>query len=168
INFSEPVSVDSGAFTFECPAGTPISFSQSSSPAASYTLTPGSGLPAGSACQVKVIASKVHDLDTVDPPDNPTADFTLDFTTDAQPAVTTTVPADNATDVNENANITVNFSENVDVTASSFTLECPTGTPEAFSVSGSGTSAVTLDPTAALPFNTLCTVKAIASQISDS
>src|SRR5205823_13530713 len=84
------------------------------------------------------------------------------------PPGTTTTPADAADHVAVNTNIVVNFSESVTATTSSFTLECPTGTPESFSVSGSPASSITLDPTSNLPEGTVCSVKVIANQISDT
>src|SRR5204863_10037583 len=52
-------------------------------------------------------------------------------------------------------------------TASSFTLECPTGTAQAFAVLGSPVSTITLDPDSTLPNGAVCTVTVIAHQISD-
>src|SRR5205823_9480411 len=77
----------------------------------------------------------------------------------------TTSPADNATDVAANTNITVNFSESVSVDSSSFTITCD-GNPQTFQVSGSGTSTITLDPDSDLP-TAHCTVTAVAANISD-
>src|ERR1041384_3669993 len=70
---------------------------------------------------------------------------------DQAPFVTTTSPTNGATQVAVNTNIVVNFSESVTVSTSSFSLECPSGTPKTFTVSGSPGSASTLDPTADLP-----------------
>src|SRR5262249_2522398 len=50
INFSESVAAGAGAFSLQCPSGTPVTFGTSASPAASYTLTPTSNLPAGTVC----------------------------------------------------------------------------------------------------------------------
>src|SRR5205085_360333 len=86
---------------------------------------------------------------------------------DTAPAVTTTSPANGATNVAVNTNIAVNFSEAVTFSTGSFTLQCPSGTPKTFTVTGSGTSTATLDPTADLPEGTTCAVKVIANQIHD-
>src|SRR5205085_1691472 len=120
VNFSEPVTASGSSFTLECPTGTPKSFSVSGSPGSSITLDPTSDLPEGTICSVKVIANQISDVDSVDPPDHMAADYTFSFTTDSAPAVTTTTPADSATDVDPAADITVNFNEAVDVTTSSF------------------------------------------------
>ncbi|MGH8557383.1 MAG: Ig-like domain-containing protein [Methylococcales bacterium] len=64
---------------------------------------------------------------TIDPPDNMAADSSFGFTTDAALTVSSTVPSNGATGVAVNTNITVNFSESVAITASTFGLECPAG-----------------------------------------
>jgi large repetitive protein len=86
---------------------------------------------------------------------------------DTAPAVTTTSPANGATHVAVGTNITITFNEPVTFSTSSFSLECPSGTAESFTVSGSGTDTATLDPTADLPEGTTCAAKAIANNISD-
>src|SRR5207302_7872042 len=60
------------------------------------------------------------------------------------------------------------FSESVTVSSSSFSLECPSGTPKSFTVSGSPSNQITLDPTANLPEGTTCAVKVIANNVSDT
>lgn len=89
---------------------------------------------------------------------------------DIPPTVSSTSPADGATDVSPASAITINFSEPVSATADAFALECPTGTPVAFSSSpalpGDGSSFV-LTPAAALPLNTTCTVTVTAAEITD-
>jgi hypothetical protein len=92
----------------------------------------------------------------------------IPVTVDAPPTLVSTSPADNATQVASTSNIELTFSEPVDVTTSSFTLECPAGTAKTFTVSGSGTAVVTLNPDADLPAGVVCTVKVIGSQVSDS
>jgi predicted extracellular nuclease len=77
-----------------------------------------------------------------------------------------------ATNVSTGTTITVNFSESVDLTASAFTVECPVGTSVAFTgrptLPAQDTSSVVLTPASALPAGTVCTVKAIAAQITDN
>ncbi len=92
----------------------------------------------------------------------------IPVTVDAPPTLVSTNPADNATQVASGGNIELTFSEAVDVTTASFTLECPVGTSKTFTVSGSGTATITLDPDAELPAGTICTVKVIGAQVSDT
>lgn len=84
---------------------------------------------------------------------------------DVAPTVSTTVPTDNTVGVPINSNITINFSEAVDVTGSWFTISCDSGARTA-SVSG-GPVSYTLNPdTDFAPFES-CTVTVLASQVAD-
>jgi len=85
ITFSESVNASVSAFSIECPTGSPQAFTQSASPASSFTLDPNADLPASTVCTVNVSASQITDVDTNDPPDNMTSDFTFSFTTAAAP-----------------------------------------------------------------------------------
>ena len=83
--------------------------------------------------------------------------------------MTGTTPTNGAAGVARGANITVSFSEPVTAGIGSFSIECPApGNLRPFTVSGSGTAVITLDPTSDLPASTNCTVTAIANQISDA
>lgn len=81
INFSESVSASAAAFALQCPAGSPQTFAQSSSPAGAFTLTPASALPYSTTCTVRVTADQITDTDSNDPPDQMAADFVFSFTT---------------------------------------------------------------------------------------
>lgn len=87
---------------------------------------------------------------------------------DAAPTVLNTVPANGAINVAADSNISITFSESVNATASAFTIECPTGTPQAFTQSASPSTTFTLDPIVDLPFSTICTVTVSATQITDT
>jgi len=97
---------------------------------------------------------------------NDTATVTINV--DDAPVVVSTSPVNGANSVAPNSNITVNFSEPVNATTASFSIECPTGSPQTFSLSASPAASFTLDPSADLPAGTTCTVKVIASQITDA
>ena len=88
---------------------------------------------------------------------------------DAAPVVLSTTPEDNASPVAADADIMIFFSEAVNVSTSSFLLECPVGEDtQTFTVSGSGTSTITLDPDVDLPELAICTVTVAASVVSDA
>lgn len=87
ITFSESVNATSSAFTLECPAGTPKTFTQSASPATIYTLDPTVDLPFSTTCTVTVVANQITDQDVSDPPDEMAANFVFSFTTAAEPPV---------------------------------------------------------------------------------
>lgn len=173
IIFSELVDISSAAdFSLEC-GGMPQGYTvitPATLPAATTTviIDPAGNLPDASACTVQVFTS-VTDSDSDDPPDNLAATFTATFITEAPPSVTSTNPANGATDVSTGSNIVIDFDEPVDVTTSSFSIECPFGgTTFTYSITGSGTSSITLDPNTNLSANQICTVTAFAAQVSDS
>ncbi|HZP48071.1 MAG TPA: DNA/RNA non-specific endonuclease [Vicinamibacterales bacterium] len=172
VNFSESVTATASAFSLECPGGSAQAFSQSASPAATFTLTPASPLPAATTCTVKVAASQISDTDTIDPPDTMASDFTFAFSTaspvDAAPFVTGAAPANGASNVPVNSSVVITFSESVTASATAFSIQCPTGVPEAFVQSGSPSTSFTLTPSAPLPNSTNCTVTIAANQISDT
>ena len=87
---------------------------------------------------------------------------------DAAPTVLNTIPANGALNVAADSNVNITFSESVNATASAFTIECPSGTPRAFTQSGSPATTFTLDPNVNLPFSTVCTVTVNATQITDA
>ena len=87
ITFSESVNANGNAFALECPAGSPQTFTQSSSPATTFTLTPASPLPYSTICTVTVTAGLITDTDTNDPPDEMSANFAVSFTTAEAPPV---------------------------------------------------------------------------------
>ena len=96
---------------------------------------------------------------------------TITNTVDTPPAVSSTSPASGATDVAASTSITVTFSKPVNVSGTAFTLECPTGTPEAIVVSPTtppAASTFTLVPSASLPSFANCTVTVTATQVADS
>jgi uncharacterized repeat protein (TIGR01451 family) len=97
---------------------------------------------------------------------NDTATVTINV--DAGPTVVSTSPVGGATGVAQNSNITVNFSEPVNATTGSFSVQCPTGSPQTFTLSASPAASFTLDPTTDLPAGATCTVTVFANQITDA
>jgi DNA/RNA endonuclease G (NUC1) len=88
---------------------------------------------------------------------------------DAAPFVSSTTPASGAANVPFGSNIVINFSESVTASASAFSLECPAGSPQAFTQNPSSPATTfTLTPSAPLPAATSCAVKVAANQVSDA
>lgn len=87
---------------------------------------------------------------------------------DFAPEVDGTFPVNGATDFPINANLTVSFSEPVNVSASWFTLICsvsgPGGVPTTFS---GGPTDFTIDPGISLADGETCTLTILANQVSD-
>jgi hypothetical protein len=89
-----------------------------------------------------------------------------DDAADAAPEVASTFPADGATNFPVGANLTVTFSEPVNVSASWFTLTCSTSGNVATAFSG-GPTTFTLDPGVTLVRSETCTLTVLANQVSD-
>ncbi len=85
---------------------------------------------------------------------------------DVPPTVASTTPANNATGVLANANITVNFSEAVTATGSWFTIACATSGAHTATVTG-GPNSYVLDPTPDFAFGESCTLTVLAANITD-
>ena len=171
INFTEQVDVGAG-ISLTCSAG-PVALSNATgSNVASVSPTYAGSLPSG-ACSLNVPAAAITDVDAIDPPDQMAAPFTLNFTVDAAPAVTTTTPANGDGNVAANATITVNFSELVDIaSAAAFSLEC-NAVPLGFTVTSpatlpASTTSVTIAPAGALPDTSTCVFTVFAASVPDS
>ena len=85
---------------------------------------------------------------------------------DLPPSVTVTTPANDATEVAVDTNVTVTFSEGVAVTGSWFDISCTTSGTHTATVSG-GPTTFTLDPDADFVDGEACTVTIAASGVTD-
>ncbi len=90
---------------------------------------------------------------------------------DAAPTVSSTSPADTDTNVALGANVTVNFSEAVDVTGDWFVMSCSVSGNRAPSMSNvavsGGPQSFTIDPDSNFQYADSCTVIVYAVQVSD-
>jgi predicted extracellular nuclease len=89
-----------------------------------------------------------------------------DDVADAAPAVVSTFPANGATTFPVGSNLTVTFSEPVNVSSSWFTLACSTSGTVATTFSG-GPTTFTLDPGVTLVHGETCILTVLANQVSD-
>jgi predicted extracellular nuclease len=85
---------------------------------------------------------------------------------DAAPAVSATTPGDGATGVAVDANVSITFSEAVDVTGSWFSISCATSGVHTAAASGGPTS-FTLDPSSDFAAEESCTVTVFAGNVTD-
>jgi endonuclease I len=85
---------------------------------------------------------------------------------DNPPSVSATVPANGASDVALDSNISITFSEDVSVSGNWYSLSCA-GNAQTASASG-GPRVYVLDPTAALPSGQSCTLTIFASGVRDT
>ncbi len=87
-------------------------------------------------------------------------------TGDNAPAVTANSPLAGAVGVGFNTNVTITFSEPVDVTPAWYGIACDASGPHAAVQSG-GPSTFSLDPTTDFAFSESCTVTILASEVTD-
>lgn len=165
VTFSEPVTAASSAFDLTCD-NTPIPFTPRGRGGTTVTLDPTGLLPAGAACTVTVFAAGISDVDTLDPPDNPVADRTFTFRTDAAPSLVSSMPDADSAGFVTGSDLVLAFSEPVDVAPGAFTLSCG-GTKVPYAVTGSRSAVVQIDPDVDLPQTATCTLSAPASAITD-
>ncbi len=85
---------------------------------------------------------------------------------DIAPSVSNTSPADGDTSIALDANLTINFSEPVNVNGAWFTISCATSGLHTAAVTGGPTN-FTLDPDADFASNETCTVTVSANQVTD-
>jgi hypothetical protein len=83
------------------------------------------------------------------------------------PTVTSTTPLQGATGIDRNGNITLNFSEPVNIAAGGITVNC--AGVQAFSptLPQNGVTTIAIDPTSTLPAGVLCTVTGVSTGITD-
>jgi len=168
VNFSESVNASGASFDVNCATSGAHTFATSASPSATFTLDPTADFTQGETCTVTVFAAGVTDVDAFDPPDNMQANYVFSFTVDAAPSVTTTTPANGATDIGGATNVTINFSESVNATVASFDITCGTSGTHTFTTSATPSAAFTLDPTTDFTQGETCTVTAFAAGITDA
>ncbi len=171
ITFSEPVNVTGNWFTVTgATSGTRnVADTVVTGGPTTFTINPNTDFTNGEVVTVTVVAAQVSDQDANDPPENMASNFVFSFTIDNAPAVTTTTPTNGATGVAANTNITINFTESVNATTASFTIECPApGNLQTFTLSSSPSNTFTLDPVSNLPEGVICTVTVLANQITDT
>jgi hypothetical protein len=99
-------------------------------------------------------------------PRNTASPLNLCAAPDAAPEVSSTYPVDGATDFPIGANLSVTFSEPVNVAASWFTLVCSESGTVTTTFNG-GPTAFTLDPSISLTGGEFCTLTVLAGQVSD-
>ncbi len=168
VTFSEAVTAGVPSFAFACD-GTPVAFGVTGSGTDTVTLTPATALPGGASCTVTALAAGVEDVDTFDPPNEMAANHAWSFTTDAPPAVASTVPASAAV-VNTSPTITVNFSEQVNLDSGAFVLNCggAIATTPSPALPATGITAIAFTPDTALPEGASCTATVLAGAVHDA
>ena len=165
--FSEPMNpltVTAADFTLSCPAGTPVTGAVAYAVNGNVaTFSPASNLPPNTLCTAR-ITTGVRDVAENAMAAVASWTFTTGAAPDAvAPMVSSTSPFANETGVAINTAITASFSEPMNpltITAASFTLACPSGTPVAGTVGYAVNGNVgTFTAASALPASTVCTAR---------
>ncbi len=168
VTFSENISTTAAAVTLSCNGGPNlITGGSTGTNVGSLTPTYVAPLPSGN-CVMTVIAANVFDTDLADPPDFMVANTVVNFSVDDVPAVLSITPNNGSTNQSNSVPIVITFNESVAATGSAFTVECPVGSPIAFTASASPATVYTLTPNTSWPGGNTCTVTVVAGQISDS
>lgn len=172
ITFDEPVGVMGNWFEIACAAtGTRhVTDATVSGTQTSVVIDPNTNFAPGEICAVMIFAAQVSDQDPIDPPDNMATNHTFSFTADMGPTITATTPASGATDSATNTDVTVTFSEAMNVAANWFQIVCTvSGTRDTTNalVSGGPTS-FAINPIVDFAPGESCTVTITAAQVTDS
>src|SRR5689334_10238950 len=171
VTFSEPVNVTGNWFQIVCTSSGTRNVADTvvTGGPTTFTINPNTDFTQGESCTVTIFAAQVTDQDSNDPPDNMAANFVFSFTMDAAPSVTATTPTNGATQVAGNTNVTITFSEPVNVTGNWFQLVGATsGTRNAVdTVVTGGPTTFTVNPNVDFAPGELVTVTVFAAQVSD-
>ena len=171
ITFSEPVNVTNPWFTISCGTSGGHAAVVTGGPT-TFTLNPDLDFAHSESCTVTVDDQAVSDQDSDDPPDSMLADYVFSFATlppptvDDAPAVSSTTPANGATGVATSANVSITFSEPVNVTGSWFAISCASSGLHAAVVTSAPTT-FTLNPNVNFSFGELCTTTVSAALVTD-
>ncbi len=165
--FSEAVTITPASF-FDIFCDTVEQTGTVSGSGTTYTIDPTEDLPAlAASCVVTIYAAAVIDQD--DTPDHMAADYSWNFATadDEAPSVLSTTPASETIDITVDSNITVNFSEPVNVDPTDwYSIYCDTSGEHTAATTGGPTS-YTLDPTVNFGNSEDCDVTIWASYVTD-
>lgn len=169
IKFNETVNVEASAVTISC-NNSSVQFT-SNLPLQSNNqilINPSTAWSAGSACSVRVVSSKVKDLEGTAMLNDYLFNFFVEQAASTpKPIVESVSPANNATSVVVSSSITFNFNKAVSVAADAVSLNCGSVIPLTSSVTTSSNQ-LTVTPTGTVPNDTQCTVLLSASKVTDA
>lgn len=168
LNFSEPVSLVSGAASILCNGVTPHPAVITPNLGNTiFTLDPEVDFTPLDSCTVTIDPTKVTDIDTDDPPDAMSAPVSFNFTIADPPAVTSTNPDATSQYVPLNTPIAVTFSRAVTVSPGWLDLVCTSsGTVTSTTASAGPSATITAQPDAPLGVGESCTATVLADKVS--
>jgi predicted extracellular nuclease len=166
ITFSEPVTVTSSFASINCSYSGAHSYGINQAGDPTIVLTPDLPFNVGEVCTVTVDNEKVTDEDFL--PDNLVEDYIWDFTTvyDPAPFVVGVIPLDGTTRIAIDANLVVDFSEDVVVIGDWYTISCATSGNHSATVTGVP-DAYTINPDDDFTYGELCTITLENTLIED-
>ncbi|MBP7227470.1 MAG: ExeM/NucH family extracellular endonuclease [Longilinea sp.] len=167
IEFSEPVTLGSSFFDISCSlSGTHTGVADASANP-TVVINPDTDFQRGETCTVTIENTLVTDQDGT--PDNMAADYVWSFGTlppEPAPTVSSTTPANAATGVALDSNLTITFSEPVNVSGEWFGISCVNSGDHSAVVSG-GPSSFTLNPDNDFTPGETCTVTIENTLVTD-
>src|SRR5215204_4694938 len=171
VTFSEAVNVTGNWFQIACTSSGTRNVADTvvTGGPTTFTINPNTDFTADETCTVTVFAAQVSDQDAIDPPDNMSADFVFSFATqDTAPSVSATTPTNGATNQLTNTDITVTFSEPVNVTGNWFQIVCGAVTRNVVdTVVSGGPTTFTINPNTDFAAGQSCTTTIFAAQVTD-
>ena len=170
LSFSEAVDLDENWFSLACSKSGDHQASQVEN-GLSITLIPENSLMYDEDCSLTIYADSVHDKDSIDPPDQMSADVHSTFHTlpvpDLAPYINTFSPYNGQTNVDIDDNLSVEFSEPVFLNSGWFSLQCSQSGDHSATLSGMGTQYV-LDPNMDFSYEEECVFQVYSQHVNDS
>ncbi len=175
VEFSESVNADVSSFAIVCNGLIQtFTLSKDSGPTV-YKITPDNPWPASNMCQVTLLAANITDLGMMSQQLDGNGDgmagddFQFSFTvaSDQLAEISTTTPADDAVLVPQDFTIDLNFTENVNLTASALSIDCDGAVAIASGLPANDVASVTITPANTVAQGTVCNVTVIGDQVTD-
>ena len=171
VTFSEPVTVTGNWFQIGCSASGTRNVADTAVTTgdnATFTINPTANFVSADTCTATVFAAQISDTDGNDPPDAMTANHVFTFAMDAGPGVSSTIPVAGAISIATNTNLTIAFSEAVNVTGNWFQIVCATtGTRNVADTVVTGGPTYVINPNIDFAPGELCTTTVFAAQVND-
>lgn len=167
VTFSEPVTLTGAWYDITCDTSGTHTGTVDETGDPVIVINPALDFVIGDTCTVTVLASGVTDEDGVSTP--MTSNYQWTFTTplpDPAPTVTAVTPLNNATLVPLDSNLTVTFSEPVDVATGWYDITCALSGAHSAEVTG-GPTDFTLNPNYDFVPGELCTVTLENTRVTD-
>ena len=169
IGFSEPVTLLSDWLEINCSQSGLHSYSVNGS-GQDYVIHPEVAFVNDETCTLTVLADRVSDTDTDDPPDGLESNYVSSFSTiaapDEAPFIASISPANNETDVPLDKEISISFSEAVDLESGWLELNCGYSGTHAVVING-GPQEYVLSPAHGFSYDESCAITINAVHVTD-